>query len=321
MSHFLQGSAWGEFQTSLGRTVVSDSGQGWSYLAILEKGKINSRLYAPYGPVLESIDALPDALASLAQNAKELGAAFIRVEPLVAGYDSAGYDSAGTGAAELDNAVIVALEAAGLRRTNRVQPEQTWRIDLSQTEDDILMGMSKTGRNLYRNYAKKGLSIRSSSDPSDVDVLLKLMKGVAEQAGITQHPDSYFHAQVSALLPGGHGRLYFVDFEGEPIAASLVYDDSERRYYAHAAADYEHRRLHPGNVLVTQMMMDAHELGKAEFDFYGVAPADEPEHAWAGFSKFKRSFGGYDHHFAGAWEMPVNKLGYSMYRMLRRVTG
>ncbi|WGD38266.1 peptidoglycan bridge formation glycyltransferase FemA/FemB family protein [Lysinibacter sp. HNR] len=308
MSHFLQTPAWGEFQKALGRTVVEDSGEGWRYLAILEKGRINSRLYTPYGPVVNSLDYLPAALSSLVSAAKKLGAVFVRVEPLVIT----------PGDTELSS-VVNAFESAGLRRTNYVQPEQTWRVDLTQSEEQVLSGLSKTGRNLYRNYSKKGLSIRSSDSPEDVEDFLQLVKGVAEQADIRQHPDSYFRRQVEILLPRGNARLYFVDFEGSPIAASLVYDDDNRRYYAHAGASYEHRRLHPGNVLVTQMMLDARESGKAEFDFYGVSPADQPDHAWAGFSKFKRSFGGYDYHFTGTWELPVKVGGYTLYRLLRRI--
>ncbi|GAA3596569.1 peptidoglycan bridge formation peptidyltransferase VanK-Sc [Klugiella xanthotipulae] len=309
MTHILQTPAWGRFQSSLGREVVADAGDGWRYQAILEKGRMNSRLYAPYGPELESSAALPAALGSMVAQAKRLGAAFVRVEPtgLTAGSEPR------------DAATTRILEAAGLRPTSAVQPEQTWRVDLTRSEDEILGDMSKTGRNLYRNYAKKGLSVRSSDNPDDVEVLLTLLAGVAAQTGMKAHSDEYFRAQARALLPEGRGRLYFVDVEGDPVAASLVYDDEERRYYAHAAADYEHRRLHPGNILVTQMMLDARAEGKREFDFYGVAPAGDPEHPWAGFSTFKRSFGGYDHHFVGAWELPVRRGGYAVYSMLRRV--
>jgi hypothetical protein len=65
MAHFLQSPAWARFQEAYGRTVVSDSGTGWSYQGFIEKGKMNSRLYVPYGPEVDSPEALEVALTSL----------------------------------------------------------------------------------------------------------------------------------------------------------------------------------------------------------------------------------------------------------------
>jgi len=298
-SHFLQSEAWGRFQESLGRTVVRDSGDGWSVLAILEKGRINSRLYAPYGPVVRDAAALAAALEALRAHAARLKATFVRVEPL------------GVTPAE--------IAALRLRHVNHVQPDLTWRIDLRPGVDEVLAGATKTIRNLYRNYATKGLSIRRSTDPAEIEVLITLMAAVGERKGIRPHPASYFRAQARELMPDGSAALYFAESGGVPVAASFVYDDAVRRYYAHAGADEAFRNVHPGNVLVTRMIVDAIDQGLQEFDFYGVSPADEPDHAWAGFSRFKRSFGGFDHAFAGTWELPVSKPGYALYRVLRKI--
>ena len=37
-------------------------------------------------------------------------------------------------------------------------------------------------------------------------------------------------------------------------------------------------------------------------------------HPWAGFTKFKRSFGGHDVTFAGAWDLPLQHSRYWLYR-------
>jgi lipid II:glycine glycyltransferase (peptidoglycan interpeptide bridge formation enzyme) len=300
-THFLQSEAWGRFQESLGRTVVRASGDGWRALAILEKGRINSRLYAPYGPVIEDAAALAPAIAELTALARQHGATFLRLEPI----------------GEVSRE---ALAAQGLRPVNHVQPDLTWRIDLTTGQEAVLAGTTKTIRNLYRNFEKKGLSIRRSTDPADIEVLVSLIASVGERKGLRPHPASYFRAQARELMPDGSAVLYFAESGGAPVAASFVYDDEVRRYYAHAGADEAFRSVHPGNVLVTRMILDAIADGKREFDFYGVSPADEPDHAWAGFSRFKRSFGGFDYAFAGTWELPVNTLGYAVYRALRRVT-
>ena len=313
MGHFLQSQAWARLQRDLGRTVVALGGDGWSAQAILERGKLNSRLYAPYGPQLDRADALPEALAALRSEAQRLGAAFVRVEPMLRDVPEGAQPALAP----------ATLEASGLRRVARVQPEFTQRVRLDRPFDDVLAGMRKTNRNLHRNAAKKGLAIRASDRPEDIEHLLRLLREVSDRTGMHAHADEYLRQQARTLVASGDATIYLVDLEGEeqPIAASLVFDDEERRYYAHAAANTAHRKLSPGVVLVTTMMQQAHEQGRREFDLYGVVPADVTDHAWSGFSEFKRSFGGEQVAFSGAWELPVRPLSYAIYTLARTVVG
>jgi len=299
MTHFLQTEAWGKFQESLGRMVVRDSGDGWSYQAILEKGKINSRLYVPYGPTLSKPGALSPALTSLRAQAKKLGATFIRVEPL-------------------GNVTTDDLKAAGLRRVARVQPEATSVVDLMRSNDDIIAAMTPSNRNLHRNYTAKGLEVHTSTNPADITILTTLLHGVAAKTGMHAHADSYLQKQAETFLPTGDGLLYYVTYEGQPVVASLVYDGDDTRYYGHAAADYEHRKLSPGTIIVSQMILDAKAKGLTQFDLYGIWPDATGNNPQAGITRFKRSFGGHDIRYNGTWELPVKKTGYALYRLLVR---
>ncbi|WP_449278713.1 lipid II:glycine glycyltransferase FemX [Leucobacter sp. GX24907] len=313
MGHFLQSSAWAALQRELGRTVVSLDGDGWSAQGYLERGKLNTRLYVPYGPRLARPEALVPALDGLRAEAKRRGAAFLRVEPVL---DSPERD-------EQPGLSPAVLEAAGLRRVERRQPEHTQRVDLARPFDEVLLEMRKTNRNLHRNYAKKGLSVRVSDAPEDIEHLIRLLGEVSDRTGMHAHDSDYLRAQARSLVPSGDAKIYLVDLEGEdlPVAASLIYDDDERRYYGHAAADTAHRKLSPGLILVTQMMQDAHEAGLGEFDLYGVVPPEVTDHAWSGFSDFKRSFGGHQVDYSGTWELPVKRLSYAVYNAARRFIG
>lgn len=317
MGHFLQSEAWARLQTALGREVVTLSGDGWRAQAILERGKLNSRLYAPYGPQLESAAALAPALDALSREAKRLGAAFIRVEPMLVA------DGSGSATATQPGLPAATLEAAGLKRVARVQPEHTQRVALDRPFDEVLGDMRKTNRNLHRNFAKKGLSVRESNDPADIEHLLRLLREVTDRTGMHAHSDRYLRTQAEALVPSGDAKIFLVELEGEelPVAASLIYDDTERRYYGHAAADTAHRKLSPGVILVTAMMESAQEAGLSEFDLYGVVPPEVTDHAWSGFSDFKRSFGGSQVDFSGAWERPVKPVSYAVYSLARKFVG
>lgn len=297
-AHFLQTRAWATFQDALGRRIFYASGSGWSWLAVLEHTKLGSRLYCPYGPSARSKKQLQSALAALVDCAQSQHATYVRIEP--------------TGLKSTAD-----YRELGLHRARRnIQPELTWVKRLDLPEDELIAEMTATNRNLHRTAAKKGLSFQTSSNPADIKIFLAMMHEVAAKNSIQIHPDSYYQTMAETLMPLGALKLYIAKHDGKPVATSLVFDSPTTRYYAHAASRFEARKLHPGTPLVSHMILAAKQQGQQWFDFYGIAPPDQPNHRWAGFTRFKQSFGGEMRHFSGTWELPVQKLPYSLYRML-----
>ena len=97
----------------------------------------------------------------------------------------------------------------------------------------------------------------------------------------------------------------------------MFYHSSDTLYYAHAGAssDPAHRKLNAGTALLAEAIIDAQQRGLTKADLYGIAPdGADKSHPWAGFTKFKRSFGGYDVTFAGAWDLPLQRSRYWLYR-------
>ena len=128
----LQSSAWAAVQRALGRTVHERSGDGWRYLAIVEKGRLGSRLYAPLGPAVESVSAFGEAMTDMRALAADARVDFVRVEP---------------------TAPIVAadLESLGAIRAFRtVQPDCTVINDVTSSEDDIAAAFGSTARRNWR---------------------------------------------------------------------------------------------------------------------------------------------------------------------------
>ena len=298
MSHFLQSPAWRAFQESLGRTVITDKGTGWDYQAVVESGTGNTRLYAPYGPTVTSVNGLDEAVASLKKAGASHKATFIRIEPV------------GPIAAE-------ELRARGFKSVTyqQLQPAHTLIVDLTPSKEEILAQMTQNSRNLTRNYANKGIEIRTSSNPEDITILTSLLAGVSARNRINTHSEDYLKKQAIALFPTKSAVLYYAVIDTIPVAAALVYDDKTTRYYAHAAADDTYRKLSPGTALVGQMILDAKDKGLQTFDLYGIAPTDDPNHPWAGFTRFKRSFGGTPLTYSGAWDLPLRSLPYYLYRI------
>ncbi|MGP9503564.1 lipid II:glycine glycyltransferase FemX [Specibacter sp. AOP5-B1-6] len=304
MKPILQTAIWAEFQRGLGKTVHEAEGPGWSFLAVEEKTPLGMYLYAPYGPCADGEPELAEALRALSALARSVRAHYVRVEPVAAGL---GADAA------------TVLTAKGLVRAPAdVQPHLSWKVDLREEEAELLKGMRSTSRNLYRNIHKKGVSFEISTDPADLPILLGFLAKVSGRADFTAQTDTYLTKAAEVLMPAGAAKLFIARLDGTPIAAALSYDTADTRVYAHAAADDAHRKLSAGIPLLVTMMLDAKAAGMAEFDMWGVSPEDEPDHAWAGFSRFKRSFGGAGVEYPGTWDLPVNRLMYNAYGFTRK---
>ena len=78
----------------------------------------------------------------------------------------------------------------------------------------------------------------------------------------------------------------------------------------------ENRKLRPNQPLVTRALLDAREAGLVTADLFGIAPPDQPDHPWSGFSAFKRSFGGHDIAHLGTWERDVVPGGRHLPKVL-----
>lgn len=309
MDTILQSPAWAAFQRDLGHRVHQVEGPGWSFLAIVEQRRVGRYLYCPYGPLAEGPEALGAALSRLADVARAERAWFVRVEPTMPGTDLAAIAARGPGPFR------AVLRRCGFHEGARnVQPLRTRAVDLRQDREAILGAMTGTNRTLYRNAHKKGLSIEASQDPGDVDVLIGFMDAVARRKDFRRHPDGYLRQAARTLMPLDSATLYLARHHGEPVAAALVYDSPTTRTYAHAAMPFRHRQLRPNQPMIVQALLDAKERGQAVGDLFGIAPTEDPEHPWAGFTAFKRSFGGTDITHPGTWERPVRRAAHAGYR-------
>lgn len=300
--HFQQSAAWETFQKALGRTVIHHHEDGWDYRAILEPQRFGmSRLYCPYGPSVSSKESLQTAVSSLKYEGRKLGAVYVRVQPLGLGL----------------NPSIAA--AYGLKKINYSQPALTWRIDTTQSKEAILGDMKQNNRNIYNTSEKKGLRYHRSDSPADLSSLLQLLHTMATHNAITLHSDHYLTTQAESLLAIGAAHLHFISYQDEIIAAALVYEDEHGYYYAHAAADYEHRKLNAATSLLAHIILDAHANDKQFCDLYGISPTNQPNHRWAGFTRFKQSFGGYQYELSDTYELPINNFRYSLLSITRLV--
>lgn len=304
--HFLQSGEWERFQESLGRVTIDKKSEKWQYMAYIESGKFSTRLYCPYGPTCENKEALKEAINDLTTEAKRLEADFIRVEPV-------------------GNITKENLKKLGLKRKIShygVQPIRTVVNDVSGSPEEISASVSQKVRRYARKAEKAGLTYSHSQNPDDIKYYLPMIKDVSKRTGMKPMSDDYFKKIAETLFPADAGGMLFAEYEGKKIASIIYFKNDDTLYYAHAANYSEYRNLSPANGLGLFALLFAHEQGCKNFDWCGIASEhSDTSKSLAGITQFKLSFGGEVKDYLGAWELPVNKMKYLLYKVLLRLKG
>lgn len=299
-----QTKEWGKLQNSLGEETFFVKEKTYHFLAILKKTKFGNYLYLPYGPVLNDKSAAKMALKALESLAKEKDVTFIRIEP------------------QSPKNASYLLKQPNIVKSKDLNPAHTWILDLSPEKSDLISGFSQGTRTRYNQFPKKGLTVEVTKDTEKIKDLVRLQHQVAKDKGINTFSENYLKSE----LEQDFASLYLVHYtvpetnEDKIIAASLFFDYDSTRYYMQSASDYAYRKLPATVALLTTALFDAKEKGMKFFDFWGIAPDGAPkDHPWAGFTEFKKSFGGFAVEYCGTYDLVLNKTKYRIYNLARKV--
>jgi hypothetical protein len=299
--HFLQSTLWQRVQAGLGHDVIWSRDEQWMWAGAIRSGRFPRYVYLPHGPTATSPAAMTAALGGAMHAARERSLDFVRAEPA-------------------GDIAVDALRATGAVESRSIQPRWTWVLDLVPAEDELRKGLSAGHRGAINAAPRRGLTIRSSTDPDDIEVFIRLQEATAATGKFRGQAESYHRIVATTLMPERAAVLYIAEAGGEAVAAALCFDFATTRYYAHAVSNPDSgRRLQAAAPLVWAMIVDARAAGARRFDFWGIVPGGRPGHPWEGFSQFKRSFGGEAVERAGTWDLGVRPLRHGLYRVAARL--
>ena len=305
--HFLQSHEWALFQQKLGKKVFERQGEGWRYLAILEQGdgKIGrhfTRLYTPYGPSYDSNQALHEALRDLEELATKNNIDYVRVEPLST------------------NQLALTQIADYHKMSKSFQPALTWMLDLAPGFETVKSGIHRSSRYRWNRVERDGITFTISYEEKDLDDFIKMMGATSDRTKAQFRNGEYFKKMLEELGPSKVAGIAYAKQANESLVGVLFLDDfdAQTRYYMYTGAFDKARKFGANAPLVVFLIKDAIEKGLTCFDFFGIAPLDDTNHKWAGFSVFKRSFGGMDIAFSGTWEKAIKPTKYKAMTFARK---
>jgi peptidoglycan pentaglycine glycine transferase (the first glycine) len=319
---FLQSEYWRMFQESVGRKTFQLEEKDESGNTLIFSNAIAHRLplvgdyiYVPRGPIINQKSKIKKFLNNLISLAKENNAGWIRIEP---------------NSREEHELISENLPRGVKMKKSAVdmQPREILVMDISGSEEEILAKMKQKTRYNIRLAEKKGVHVSHDTQHITHNIVefLRLVKITAKRDGITAHPENYYRKMLETI-PSDILRLYIAEYEGKVICANLVLFFEKTATYMHGASDNEYRNVMAPYLLQWRQMKDAIKAGCEKYDFGGVKISHNTQHishntsSWEGITRFKQGFAPEikSIEFPGCYDIILNPIKYSLYRLLRKI--
>ncbi|MBX4190823.1 peptidoglycan bridge formation glycyltransferase FemA/FemB family protein [Candidatus Saccharibacteria bacterium] len=304
---FLQSSWWAAFQSEVGAKPHFLSGDGWSCLLLEKRNRLGKYLLAQYGPTVDSAQALDVCLSHLMDQGRQLGANWLSLEPV-------------SHKSSVDEIQDIMRRHKAQPAARHREPDLTRLVDLSPSDENLLASISQSTRSFIRkNQRENILGFKTSFDPQEIIIFIKMLNLVAGRNRVNFFSDSYFKKQAELLMPVKAMHLEFALEDKKPVAAAIFHDYGHTCTYTYAASLPEARKTSASALLLWQAMLNAKNRGIKKMDLYGIAPDGAPaDHPWAGFTSFKAKFGGEVVRLPGTWDIALSPK-YNLYRTAHQV--
>lgn len=307
-ANFLQSPNYGEMNKLLGFKVITESFGGKGHaLMIIRNAKRGRYLEIPCGPLIDWKDPqlVEKVLNKIKEIAKKEHCVFARIRPQLL--------------ASEENLAI--LENAGLKKSPmHLAAEHTVIINLEKTEDELLAAMRRQTRYEVRRAKKLGIQVEKSRDENIFKEFHKEQKKTAKRQG-------FFPPNLKTLLAereafGENINIYVAKTaEGEEIAYGLIIKDGKEGDYYEAASTLLNRKLPGAYAILWQVMQDLKAENYERFNLWGIAPANQPHHRYAGVTIFKTGFGGETIEYVPAHDLVISRTRYladSIFEKIRK---
>lgn len=207
-------------------------------------------------------------------------------------------------------------EAADLRPLlQSVTYDETVEVDLTPSEDDVMLSMGKTGRKkLRRTLRDEGFALSEESDISreGFEELYGIYRETAQRDGFGIYPADVYFSMLTTL--GDAARLFVarrVDGTGAPGRAvswvlSTFYDGVGQDYYG--GSNLEGFETNAALRLKWHILMSLKAEGGTRYDMMGVGSAKAPQ--LMGVRQFKLQFADETTPVDPAWDVPIKPLTY-----------
>lgn len=314
---FLQSWGWGETNQKVGAKVFrlgfKKNGRLIGVCLLLkENARRGPHLLVPGGPVIDWSDRGLVALfvKTIKNIAIQEKAWFVRVRP------------------ELRDSKDIRdlfMQLGFVSSPMHLHAENTWILDISKSEDELLSDMRKTTRYLIKKSLGLNLNLEMSEDSKFASVLYRLQAETAKRHKFVGFSKKLFESEIESFAKDGNASVFVCKKDNLVLAAAVIIFYGNTAYYHFSGSTSKFYEIPFSYFLQWQIIKEAKRRGVEYYNFWGIAPNNDPKHRFAGVTLFKTGFGGERIDWLHAQDLPVNPLYWvthaleSIRKMLRRL--
>ncbi|MBR3229175.1 peptidoglycan bridge formation glycyltransferase FemA/FemB family protein [Candidatus Saccharibacteria bacterium] len=294
-ANFLQSPSYAKMNEALGSKTITEDFDGSGHaLMIVRDAKRGRYLEIPCGPLINWQDKtlIKKVFQKITKIAEQEKCVFVRLRPQLS--------------ATKENLKL--LENLGLKKSPmHLAAEHTVMIDLQKTEDELLANMRRQTRYEVRRATKQNIKVEKSNSEEIFKEFHKVQVATAKRQGFIPPDLKTLLAERENL----DSVIYIAKTsEGQPIAYGLIIKDGKEGDYYEAASTDLNRKIPGAYALLWQAIKDLKKEGYERFNLWGIAPAGQPNHRYAGVTTFKTGFGGEIIEYVPAHDLIISKVKY-----------
>ncbi len=296
-ANFLQSPKYGKMNELIGAKVIIEEfkGTGWA-LMIVRDAKRGRYLEIPCGPLCNYRDEklVKEVIERIGQIARQEKCVFVRMRPQIR--------------ATSENLAL--LRRLGLKQAPmHLAAENTVILDLTRSLEELLADMRRQTRYEVRRSAKMGITVSKGRAEKDFREFHEVQVETAKRQDFVPPSFKVLLAEKEAFLDDIW--IYKAETENKkPVAYGLIIRGGKEGDYYEAASSELNRKLPGAYALLWQAIQDLKAEGYERFNLWGIAPAGQPHHRYAGVTTFKTGFGGEIVEFVPAHDLVISKMKY-----------
>ncbi len=235
--------------------------------------------YVPRGPIVDPGSA-STLLAELIAVARDSGAIFIKIEP----------------------AWTEASLPKGWIKDSGILLSDTFVLDLTRSEEELLAAMKQKTRQYVRKGEKEGVVVDVATDQRGVNEFFRLYSESAKRIGFGIHTMSYYQKFFEEF--GEASSLYLAEVEGQPVATLWLVNSSHVSFELYGGFS-AHSSERANYITKWRAIKDMKTRGVKTYDFNGRFNE--------GVSRFKEGFGPSQIDFIGSHDFPISDVGHFLW--------
>lgn len=189
--------------------------------------------------------------------------------------------------------------------------DQTVVVDLTLSEDDILAGMSQSGRRGIRSAEKTDVVVREATH--DRTAFFKkqcypILRETGARDGFGIHPLSVYTNMLTSLKD--ESRLYVAESSGEVLAWAITTEYNQLAMYYYGGSSTKARESFAAYALHWQIIKVMKARGNLSYDFMGIAGKNYE--GLKNVTQFKIKFSKNIVDIPFTYDLPLKPLAYKL---------